>query len=362
MKALIISNPFKGTISSKDIGNTISYALRNKGISSLSIPSTDGGDGFLDAFSYIDKEAIIKTYKVKFLDKEIDANYLLNERLKTAYLSLSDTCGIKYLSKKERDPMNIGLYPLGLLMRYIIENEHVSQIKIGIGGSPSIDLGAGFLEGLGVKFYDKNNNLIHNLCNSKLKLIDKVDTSYIDNLIKDVIIVCLKDVNCRIIRNGACDSYALTKGARTSDIPTIRENAKAFINMTKSIKGNMVKDSKYFGAAGGLAFSLFYYLHASLVSGAEEFLKCIRIDGLLKEYDLVITGEGAYDNQTSQGKLINAIKKHRPKKLIIVCGINRSNKKKNIYSIVPDVASHKESMYNPKECLIRLIDIIDFNK
>ena len=361
MKALIISNPFKGTISSKEIGKTISFALRNKGISSLSIPSTDGGDGFLDAFEYIDKDAIRKTYRLKFLNKEINAEYLINNRLHIAYISLSDTCGIKYLSKAEYDPMNIGLYPLGLLFRYILENENVSLIKIGIGGSPSVDLGAGFLEGLGARFYDKSGLELHNLCNSKLKEVDKIDTSYVDYLIKDVNIVCLQDVNCKILTSGACDSYALTKGASSSDIPVIKDNAKAFINLTKKIKGSMVKDGYGFGAAGGLSFTLFNYLNAMLVSGAEEFLESIKVDELLKTYDLVITGEGIYDNQTTQGKLIKAIMNHNTKKVIIVCAKNITKTKKNIYSIVPSVASEAESMSHPKECLMKLIESIDFN-
>ena len=60
MKALIISNPFKGTLSSLEIGEIVSSHLDKLGIESKYIPSTDGGDGFLDAMRYIYKESTVK--------------------------------------------------------------------------------------------------------------------------------------------------------------------------------------------------------------------------------------------------------------------------------------------------------------
>ena len=56
------------------------------------------------------------------------------------------------------------------------------------------------------------------------------------------------------------------------------------------------------GAAGGLGFAFRTFLKAELVPGVNLILETMKIADELKDADILITGEGMIDSQTSQGK------------------------------------------------------------
>lgn len=56
------------------------------------------------------------------------------------------------------------------------------------------------------------------------------------------------------------------------------------------------------GAAGGLGFALVHHLGATLVPGIDLVMRTVGLEQLLKDADLVVTGEGSIDAQTLQGK------------------------------------------------------------
>jgi glycerate kinase len=58
------------------------------------------------------------------------------------------------------------------------------------------------------------------------------------------------------------------------------------------------------GAAGGLSGGLWAHRGARLVSGAGYVLDAIRFDDRMREAAFVVTGEGALDHQTLEGKVV----------------------------------------------------------
>lgn len=56
------------------------------------------------------------------------------------------------------------------------------------------------------------------------------------------------------------------------------------------------------GAAGGLGFGLMAFCRAEMASGIDAVLKLIELEKVLTNTDLVITGEGRMDGQSTQGK------------------------------------------------------------
>ena len=67
------------------------------------------------------------------------------------------------------------------------------------------------------------------------------------------------------------------------------------------------------GAAGGLGYAFMQFMDARMESGAELVLQSNGFDALLKEADLVITGEGSSDAQTLMGKLPSVVLHHAKK-------------------------------------------------
>ena len=64
------------------------------------------------------------------------------------------------------------------------------------------------------------------------------------------------------------------------------------------------------GAAGGLGYAFLQYLNAECRSGIELLLETIHYEEVVKDADLVITGEGSADRQTLMGKLPMGILQH----------------------------------------------------
>ena len=64
------------------------------------------------------------------------------------------------------------------------------------------------------------------------------------------------------------------------------------------------------GAAGGLGYAFLQYLGAECQSGIQLLLDTIHFEKLVRDADLVITGEGSADRQTLMGKLPMGILSH----------------------------------------------------
>ena len=64
-----------------------------------------------------------------------------------------------------------------------------------------------------------------------------------------------------------------------------------------------VKDIPGAGAAGGLGAGLIAFLGARLKPGIEVIIEAVKLEELVKNADLVITGEGKIDYQTIYGKV-----------------------------------------------------------
>ena len=63
------------------------------------------------------------------------------------------------------------------------------------------------------------------------------------------------------------------------------------------------------GAAGGLGGGCVAFLNARLISGIDQVKACVNFDSIIQDADLIITGEGKVDQQTSQGKVVDGIVK-----------------------------------------------------
>jgi glycerate kinase len=75
------------------------------------------------------------------------------------------------------------------------------------------------------------------------------------------------------------------------------------------------------GAAGGLGGAFKAFLNARLSKGIDMVLDAIGFDQAIQDADLIITGEGKIDSQTSKGKVISGITERARKHGIPVIAI-----------------------------------------
>lgn len=340
MKILTLIDSFKGTITSKRLGELTKEVLINFGHTVKPFAISDGGDGFLDAISENIELKEVKCIVCDPLMRRIESNYLVTED--TAYIELAKASGINLLTEKELNPFIASTYGFGEMINDAITKGY-KKIVIGIGGSATDDGGSGMLEALGVKF---NNGTLKEMNNKNLGLINSIDTVVLEKKIKDVKFVVLSDVTNPLLGpNGATYVFSPQKGAKKDDLPLLENN---MINYS-SFYPEFI-DYPGSGAAGGVGYALKTFLHAEVVSGIDYILDLIKYDEIYTNYDLIITGEGKIDSQSLQGKVISSImSKTKERNLIFVCAINELNDNQyNVLSIVGDDVTKEMSMSDPE--------------
>lgn len=362
MKYLVVSDSFKGTLSSTQIGEIIQSELKLMNIECDYIPVSDGGEGFVECIAYIDQiePKVIDT--IGALGKTGTGKYLYNPSTGELFIELAEAVGINKLTVDQLNVMKASTYGLGLMLKTAIHQHKPKKVYIGLGGSASIDLGAGLLEGLGVVFKDINHQIIHFLGNESLGLIHYIDDTAL-NLYRDIDFKCIIDVNISLFTSeGAVVKYSAQKGASSFDVPNIKRNAEHFLKIISEHMNKPINDFPGAGSAGGTSFGLVTFLNAKLVNGIDFILNRTKLDRLKNQYDRLITGEGRLDSQTFQGKLVSGILKVDPHALILAGSKEDGLVYDNSYTIVPNICSLEESMNNPEKAFRKLVKSIDWHK
>ena len=122
---------------------------------------------------------------------------------------------------------------------------------------------------------------------------------------------------------GAAYVYAPQKGATQDMVARLDDGLRCFSKVITETFGTDISVIAGAGAAGGLGGAFKAFLGAELCKGAEMVLDTVGFDEIIKDADLVITGEGRIDDQTSTGKLPYAVARRAKNKgvpVIAVCG------------------------------------------
>lgn len=334
MKILVVPDKFKFTFSSEEIGNFIKIPLIKLSHQVETIPVSDGGDGFLES---IEKNLFAKRIYHKSLNanfEEIETFFLLKE--KTAFLEYSKTCGLALLAEHKRNPMNTSSFGFGLQINEALKH-NISKIVIGIGGSATNDAGIGMANALGVRFFDKKDKQLKPI-GKNLVDISKIDFSGIKGKFENVKVIVASDVKNPLYgKNGAAYSFAAQKGANQEDIRILDRGLRNFASVMHNTINIPFENMQGAGAAGGLGAGLICFLDAKIISGANFILDLYKIEEKIKNADLIITGEGKFDEQSLNGKITGEIiklaNKHK-KKAIVIAGTSSITASNENYKII----------------------------
>ena len=213
---------------------------------------------------------------------------------------------------------------------------------------------------LGAKFFLSNHEEINNPSICDMLKVESIDLAELSKFNFNIFVV--NDVTNPLIgKNGANYVFAKQKGASREEIKLLERCFKRFINLTQDYCVNL-KNEIGDGSAGGLGFTFKHLLNAKYLQGIEFILSLINIEKIKDNYDFVITGEGKFDKQSINGKVVAGIYKFVEKeKVFIVTGQNNTKVKNHIYPIVPRYTSDiNESINNPRKYLSLIAS--DINK
>lgn len=308
-KVIIASDSFKGSLSSSEVADAVSLAIKDMypDCDICKIPVADGGEGSLDSIH----EAInASECKVKAFDplmRPVEGRYLLTED-HTAIVELASASGITLLRPEELNPCHTTTYGTGMTIAHAIENG-CRKIILTLGGSATNDAGTGILSALGVRFKDSQGNTLRPE-GSELANIQDIDTSGIlpGTMQTHFILAC--DVSNPLYGpDGAAYVFARQKGADDRMIEQLDKGLRHFSEIIRQRFGRDISRIPGSGAAGGTAGGLMAMTDAEIISGAEMILKITHFEEKIKGADLVITGEGHIDSQTQNGKLPTVVAK-----------------------------------------------------
>lgn len=259
MRALASPASLKGVLTASEAAAALVAGLRRGGAEAAELPVADGGEG----------TAAVLAAALGGVWREADVADPLGRRVRARWLELPDgtgvvdsaeAVGLGLLRPEERDPLRASSHGLGELIAAMGER----SLVVGLGGSATVDAGAGMLEV--VESLPSETTVLHDV---------------------------------RTTLRDSARLYGPQKGARPEDIAELearldRPELRPYADLPGA------------GAAGGLGAAL-ASLGGRLVPGAPYILERVDFVGRAREVDLVVTAEGAIDETTLAGKAPAAV-------------------------------------------------------
>ncbi len=220
---------------------------------------------------------------------------------KTAVIEMAAASGLALIKPDERNPMITSTYGTGELIRHALDRG-CTEIILGIGGSATVDGGVGMAQALGISFTDDTGWEVAP-GGGKLGGIYRIDLTNRDPRIKHCKIFAACDVTNPLTGpRGASHVYGPQKGATPDMVIQLDVNLK---HLARAIQNHLhieVGELPGSGAAGGMGAGIVAFLGGQLKPGFELISQIMKLDEHIVWADLVITGEGKMDAQTSFGK------------------------------------------------------------
>ncbi len=326
MKILIAPNSFKECADATQIAELLIASLsKRKDYRLFSKPISDGGDGFVKVAE--------KNFSLRKIKYQLP-NYLGNDKIicetgynqkeKTLFIESANIIGLNQIPLKHRHPLFLNSSAMGILVKKIIQDIakgklQIEKLIIGIGGTGINDLGIGMLSELGLRLVDRNGKILKPL---------PVNFNVVTNIIwkKPTFpfkIELIADVNNPLIGSkGSSYIFGGQKGLTLSEMKIADSGFSNILNIAE--KEKIIKHVKNIsGAGGGLAAGFQFFLDARIINSDRFIFNQLKIYKSAK-YDVIITAEGAFDEQSFMNKGTGSVIKKfggLKTKIFLVCGI-----------------------------------------
>lgn len=303
MKLIFASDSFKGSLSSEKIISLLTQAAETvfPDAQTEGIYMADGGEGTVDALVHQlgGRRKSVKVHGPLF--QPVQSSYgLLPDG--TAVIEMAAASGLPLVPEEKRNPCNTTSFGTGELIADALSSG-AKKVVIAIGGSATNDGGMGMLTALGVHFLDSEGKQVRG-CGEDLEKVDSMDISRLHPKVSHAEFIVLCDVTNPLLGpQGTAFTFSAQKGADAAMQKRLEEGMAHYADRVEKTLQVSCRDIPGSGAAGGLGFALMAFLGAKLQSGIETVLDLTGFDAILHDADLVVTGEGRMDWQSSYGKV-----------------------------------------------------------
>ena len=305
MHIVVAPDSFKESMSARKAAGAMArgIAAADQSIEVIELPVSDGGEGFLDAVCD-PLGAQRREFAVAGpMGVLVAAHYCWVENTKTALVEVAQIVGPQLIPAKGRDIWRASSEGLGQLLVHL-RDLGAKQIVIGLGGTTTNDGGLGMAAALGITLLDGHGmNLPPALSSLRDARTLRLPSA---GVLPGIQITLATDVDAPLLGpNGASAMFGPQKGASVDDVPRLDAALAKWARLLQEATVVDVSTISGGGAAGGIGAALVALAGAKITSGIDLVLDLIDFDGHMSRLhpgDLVFTGEGKVDRQTSEGK------------------------------------------------------------
>lgn len=298
-RVLIVAQAFKGTLSADEVAGALARAVERAGATADVIRGSDGGDGLLEALA-----PLLERHTSHVVEGPLGAR----RRVPVGWLSPSCAviesrlvCGLALLAQRDRDPLRTTTRGLGTLIRQVHDGG-ATVVYVGLGGSATMDGGVGMARAWG---WDARDAAGMQLPDGGGALADL--SALIPGEGPGVDLTGLCDVRNPLTGPRGARVYAPQKGASPQKVERLASGLERLAEVAGAMGSVGLAGRPGAGAAGGVGFGILMFGRGRLEPGAAWVLERVGFEVALSRADLVVTGEGGFDETSLEGKLTGEV-------------------------------------------------------
>lgn len=319
MRILLAPDSFKGTMAAKEVCDIMARACFAvcPSCAVTAIPVADGGEGLCESLAAACAGEVYTIAVSGVFGEQTKAHYALLPD-GTGVVEMAQAAGLP-LAGERMNPETASTYGVGELL-LAAKKQGAKRILLGLGGSATNDCGIGLAAALGYRFLDANGQPVEPVG----KNMQHIAAIAAPREPYGLPVTAACDVTNPLYGpNGAAFVYAPQKGADADMVQRLDTGLAHLAAVLQHALGKDVAHEPGAGAAGGMGAGVLAFLDGTLQSGIDLFLDAVQFDAQLEKADVVFTGEGKFDAQSLQGKVISGIERRARQKgvpVVLVCG------------------------------------------
>lgn len=311
MQLLVCPQEFKGSLTAFEAATAITEGagriLTDAKI--VELPLADGGTHTAEIVAAATGGELITTKVTGPLGDPVNARFALipgsGNAPPTALIEAAHAAGLLLIPSERRDPGIATSYGVGELIQHALDWK-VGTLIVGVGGTATNDGGAGAAQAIGYRLLDRERKSLPTPVGGiHLLNLFALDSSEVDRRLTEIDVRVAVDVTNPLLgEHGATHVYGPQKGI-TGEMGEILDTALGrWARVVRQDLGVELTDLPGGGAGGGLAAGLIGTIGGQIESGAALVGEIVHLDEAIRDADLVVTGEGKLDEQTTFGKTV----------------------------------------------------------
>ncbi|HVU34542.1 MAG TPA: glycerate kinase [Opitutaceae bacterium] len=321
MRVLLAFDKFKDSMTAEAACEAAATAIHSADAATVldACPLADGGEGFATILTQAAGGELRRLSVTGPVERKVAAAYglvagghvpvaaraqLFADAAATAgpiaVIEMAAASGLALLAPGERDVWRTTTVGTGELIRAAAD-AGAEAIVLGVGGSATNDLGVGALSALGLQFLSAAGTPVMPPVPASWGQIARCAGAL--RSLPPIFIAC--DVSNPLLGpNGAAAVYGPQKGLQPEDGARMDHAGArmALLLCAQCGQPDTLMDVAGAGAAGGIAFGLMVAAGARLLPGFDFVSRWLDLDAKIAAADLVITGEGRFDDSSLSGK------------------------------------------------------------